>query len=95
MSDFGPPPYDSSNPIYLHHDQIEHASGINLGGGLSYLLTGNVEVYASYLRTVIGHSGHKIDHGIAFGVSWGFSPKQVIRRMFGPRTRSEEPPVQP
>jgi opacity protein-like surface antigen len=77
-----------------HHDQIEHSSAISLGGGLSYQLTGSVDVYATYLRTVLGHGGHKIDHGISFGVSWGFSPKQVVRRMFGPRTAGGGLPVQ-
>jgi len=87
-------PCTAADPIYLHHDQIEHASGINLGGGLSYALTGSVDVYASYLRTVLGHAGHKIDHGISLGASWGFSPQQVVRRLFGPRTSGLEPPVQ-
>jgi opacity protein-like surface antigen len=88
-------PRDSTNPIFLHHDQIEHASALSLGGGLSYALTGSVDVYASYLRTITGHGGHKIDHGINFGVSLGFSPVQVVRRLFGPRTSGGEPQVQP
>jgi opacity protein-like surface antigen len=87
-------PVNASNPYRLHHDQIEHASGISLGGGLSYQLTGSVDVYANYLRTVLGHGGHKIDHGISFGFGWGFSPQQVVRRMFGPRSAGLEPPVQ-
>ena len=37
--------------------------------------------------TVQGRGGHKIDDGISFGFSWGFSPKQVVRSMFGPRHR--------
>ena len=84
---------NGGDPIFLHHDQIEHASGISLGGGLSYQLTGTVDVYATYLRTVLGHGGHKIDNGISFGFTWGFSPKQVVRTMFGPRTPGGEPPV--
>jgi hypothetical protein len=48
-------------------------------------MIGDVDVFATYLRTVLGHGGIKIDHGISFGLSWGFSPKQVIRRMFAPR----------
>jgi opacity protein-like surface antigen len=88
-------PTNASNPLFLHHDQIEHSSAISLGGGLSYALTGSVDVYATYLRTVLGHEGHKIDHGISFGFSWGFSPQQVVRRLFGPRTSGIEPTVQP
>jgi hypothetical protein len=94
MSDFGPPPYNSLNPIFLHHDQVEHASGINLGGGFSYQLTGTVDVFASYMRTVMGHSGHKIDNGISFGFTWGFSPRRVVRGMFGPKNPAAGPPAQ-
>jgi hypothetical protein len=86
---------NAGDPIFLHHDQIEHSSAISLGGGLSYALTGSVDVYATYLRTVLGHGGHKIDQGINFGFAWGFSPQQVVRRLFGPRTSGNEPPVQP
>ena len=53
-----------------------------LGGGLSYVLTGSTEVYASYIRSVYGRDAHKIDNGISFGVSFNFSPKQVARRYF-------------
>jgi opacity protein-like surface antigen len=88
-------PRNASNPLVFHHDQIEHASAISLGGGLSYALTGSVDVYANYLRTVAGHGGHKIDHGLTFGVSYGFSPSQVVRRLFGPRIPVGEPPIQP
>jgi hypothetical protein len=85
---------DGADPIFLHHDQIEHASAILLGGGLSYLLPANVEVYANYIRTVQGRGGHKIDHGLSVGFNWGFSPKQVIRRMFAPRPPEGELPDQ-
>jgi opacity protein-like surface antigen len=85
-------PCTAADPIFLHHDQIEHASALSLGGGLSYALTGSMDVYASYLRTVMGHAGHKIDHGISFGASWGFSPIQVVRRFFPTRSASAEEP---
>ncbi len=88
-------PCTAADPLFLHHDQIEHASAILLGGGLSYALTGSVDVYANYIQTVQGRAGHKVDHGLSFGFSWGFSPKQVIRNMFAPRTPVGESPVQP
>jgi hypothetical protein len=85
---------NGADPIFLHHDQVEHASAILLGGGVSYALTGSIDVYANYIRTVQGRGGHKIDDGLGFGVSWGFSPKQVVRTMFGPRTPAGEPPLE-
>lgn len=71
---------------WTYHDLITHASQIMLGGGLSYTLTGSAELYASYLRTVQGRGGHKIDQGLSFGVAWSFSPQQLIRRVFPPKS---------
>lgn len=71
--------------LYAHHDQIGKTSAVNVGGGLSYTVTGSTEIYASYVRTVYGRGGHKIDHALSFGVGWSFSPAQIIRRAFPPR----------
>jgi len=72
-----PPP-----EIFLHHDQIGHESGISVGGGLTYVLTGSTEVYASYLTQVQGRGGHKIKDSLSFGVTYNFSPSQIVRRFF-------------
>jgi hypothetical protein len=72
----------NGNELFLHHDQIGKSSEVNVGGGLTYVLSGSTEVYASYLRSVYGRDGHKIDHGISFGFSFNFSPSQVIQRYF-------------
>ena len=76
-----PPP-----EIFLHHDQIGHESGISVGGGLSYVLTGSTELYVAYLTQVQGRGGHKIKDSLSFGVSYSFSPAQVVRRVFPPRS---------
>jgi len=73
-------PQSIPGDLVPHHDQIDKSSVINLGGGLSYQLTGSVELYASYLATVQGRGGHKLDRGIGFGATWTFSPKQLVRR---------------
>jgi hypothetical protein len=78
-------PFNLPPDLYAHHDQIAKSSAVNLGGGLSYTLTGSTEVYASYIRTVYGRAGHKIDHAMSFGVGWSFSPEQIVRRAFPPR----------
>jgi hypothetical protein len=74
--------------LFYHHDQIGKARAVNLGGGLSYLLTGSTEIYATYLRSVYGRDGVKIDQGISFGVTWNFSPLQIIRQYFPPKSES-------
>jgi hypothetical protein len=49
---------------------------------------------ASYLTQVQGRGGHKIKDALSFGVSYSFSPAQLVRRAFPPKfaaTRSETP----
>ncbi len=71
-----------TTPAWLHHDQIGHDVYLNAGGGFSYALTGSIDVSITYLAGVYGLNGHKIQHGLAFGASWGFSPTQIYRRLF-------------
>ena len=73
-----PPPPD----VFLHHDQIDHESGISVGGGVSYVLTGSTELYVAYLTQVQGRGGHKIKDSVSFGVTYNFSPSQLVRRFF-------------
>jgi hypothetical protein len=84
-----PPP-----EIFLHHDQIGHESGISVGGGLSYVLTGSTELYVAYLTQVQGRGGHKIKDSLSFGVSYNFSPSQLVRRFFA-ATSDKAPAGQP
>jgi hypothetical protein len=72
--------------LFLHHDQIGKSRSVKLGGGLAYQLTGSTDIYASYLRSVYGRDGLKIDQGISFGVTWNFSPRQLVRRYFPSRS---------
>jgi len=81
--------------LFLHHDQIGKQRSVQLGGGLSYQLTGSTAVYASYLRSVYGRDILKADHGISFGVTWSFSPAQLIRRSFSPKPSPTSTPPAP
>ena len=63
-------------------DQIGHDSGIDVGGGLSYALTGSTEIYVVYLTQVQGRGGHKVNDAFSFGFNWSFSPAQLVRRYF-------------
>jgi hypothetical protein len=66
-------------PYYVHHDQLAQSNFLNVGGIVSYALTGTVDVFASYQTMVWGRSVHAIQPGLAIGMSWGFSPRRVIR----------------
>jgi opacity protein-like surface antigen len=76
-------------PVWQHHDQITHDVALNAGFGLGYALTGSVDVSANYFFTVLGKNGHKVANGLSFGVTWNFSPVQVLRQMTG------KPPATP
>lgn len=81
-------PNHQITPLFIHHDQIGKSSQVSLGGGLTYVLSGSTELFASYIRSVYGRDGHKIDNGFSFGVSWSFSPGQLARRYFPKREAS-------
>ena len=72
--------------LFRYHDQIGKVSAVHVGGGLSYALTGSTEVSATYRFSVYGRGGHKLDHGLILGATWSFSPRQIVRRMFPPKS---------
>jgi len=80
-------------PYYVHHDQLARSDYLNLGGIVTYALTGTVDVFASYQSTVWGRNIHPVQPGLAFGLSWGFSPKRLIRSL-AKRSSPGEPPVE-
>jgi hypothetical protein len=68
-------------PFFFHHDQLAQSNFVNVGGVVSYALTGTVDVFASYQSMVWGRSVHDLKPGLAVGLSWGFSPRRVIRSL--------------
>jgi len=75
-------PTDPS-PTWQHHDQIPHDVSLIGGAGLSYSLTGSLDLTATYFANLYGENGHKINTGLSFGVTWNFSPVQVYRQLVG------------
>lgn len=66
-------------PYYVHHDQLAQSNFVNVGGSVSYALTGTMDVFVAYQSMVWGENAHAIQPGLAIGMSWGFSPRRVIR----------------
>jgi hypothetical protein len=79
-------PQTTPPELFPIHDRIDKSSAINVGGGLSYTLTGSTTLYASYLTQVQGRGGHKIKDALSFGVSYSISPAQLVRRIFPPKS---------
>ena len=78
-------------PEYFYHNQLARSDYLNFGGIVSYALTGTVDVYASYQSMVWGRNIHSVQPGLAFGLSWGFSPKRVIRSFARKSSTSDVP----
>ena len=77
--------------LFVHHDQIGKSENVSVGGGLAYELTGNTQVTFSYLRSIYGKTGHKLDQGLGFSVTYNFSPEQILRGLFPPKSDDSSP----
>jgi hypothetical protein len=67
-------------PYFDHRDRLAQTNYLNVGGIVSYALTGSLDVFVVYQSTVWGRNFHAVQPGLAFGMNWGFSPRRVIRR---------------
>ena len=61
---------------------VSRGDYLDIGGGITYTLTGSVDVSASYFTMVWGKNIHKVSPGLVVGFTFGFSPQQAIRRFF-------------
>jgi hypothetical protein len=71
-----------NSPLWPYHDVIARAEYLNVGGAVSYALTGSVDVTASYVSMVWGKNIHKLNSGVIVGFGYNFSPEQTLRRFF-------------
>ncbi|HLN93075.1 MAG TPA: hypothetical protein VK389_04375, partial [Thermoanaerobaculia bacterium] len=70
-------------PLFMRRHQLARTNYLNVGGIVSYALTGTVDVFAVYQSTVWGRNLHASQPALAFGIGWGFSPRRVIRSIVG------------
>lgn len=77
---------------FFHHDQLSADDYFNVGGGLSFTVGGSTDVSLTYLRTLLGRNGHKLDHSFSVGVGWNFSTAQWLRRLAGKRPQATSTP---
>ena len=75
LIDFPP----QTNPDWESHDRLRKAEYVRLGGGLSYALSGSVDVGVSGFATLRSRSDVNMS-GVSLSVSYGFSPSQIIKR---------------
>jgi hypothetical protein len=68
--------------LFSHHDQIDRVNFLNLGGGGSYSLTEQVDLFGALIHTVAQRNGHAIEYGLSVGLSWTFSARSAKDRAF-------------
>jgi hypothetical protein len=69
---------------FHYHGQVSRSDLLGVGGGAVFQLTPTLDVSASYLSTVAGRNDHAINSLVSVGMTLGFSPRQVIRRLTAP-----------
>lgn len=72
-----------SSPNWQYHDQLRRTQTFRVGGGLSYALTGSVDVGVNAFSTLWARSDVNMA-GLSMGITYGFSPSQIIKRKKGP-----------
>jgi hypothetical protein len=71
--DFGETPrLDNPWDVWIHHDQIGREHNLNIGAGAAVSATESLSVFASVVRSVAGHNGHKIDYLWSVGINRAF-----------------------
>jgi hypothetical protein len=70
-----------SAETFHHHVQTGRSQLWGVGGGADFQLTASVDVQAGFAKTLAGKNDHEVNHLITFGVSFGFSPRQVLRKL--------------
>lgn len=63
-------PIPPSNPLYPYHDQLGAEGHLNVGGGASWTMNDRFGIYCSYMQSIRGENGHKLDRGLSLGVSY-------------------------
>ena len=66
-------PMPPTNPLFRYHDQLAAESFFNAGLGVSWLAAPTLSMYGNLLTSVRGENGHKLNQGVALGLSYRFS----------------------
>jgi hypothetical protein len=62
----------ATDPLWRQHDRIQRVNFFNLGGGVAYSLTRNLDVFGSLLHTMWGINGHALYTGLTVGLTFSF-----------------------
>ena len=63
-------PIPPSNALFPYHDQLGAEGHLNVGGGVSWAANRQLGVDISYLHSIRGENGHKLDQGLSLSISY-------------------------
>jgi hypothetical protein len=76
----------NTSPGFHVHDQVSRAEYLRLGGGVSYSLTGSLDVNVFGYGTLSGKNDVNM-RGLGMSLTWSASPAQLLKKK-----RGQEPP---
>ena len=63
------------DPFFPVHDRLAAEEFVNVGGGGTWVINERVSAYALYMHSIEGTNGHKLDHRVSIGLSYGIGPR--------------------
>ncbi len=55
-----------------HHDRVGRVDLLDVGGGVQFSVTGSLDLFGSYMKSLAGRNTHALDRAITIGASWSF-----------------------
>ncbi len=68
-------PVAVDSPFFPVHDRLAAEEFVNIGGGGTWVINERVSAYAVYMHSLEGTNGHKLDHRVSIGLSYGVGPR--------------------
>lgn len=65
------PPIPLTSPLFPFHDILVDESYVQVGGGASWTINDRWSAYGLYMHALQGTSGHKVEHRVSVGLSYG------------------------
>ncbi len=64
-------PIPVDDPLFPYHDQLAAEEFVSVGAGGSWVINERMSAYGLYMQSIEGTNGHKVDHRISVGISYG------------------------
>ena len=64
-------PVPVTSPLFPYHDRLAAEGFFNIGVGSSWTINERISVYGLYMHSESGKDGHKLEHRMSFGVTYG------------------------